>query len=91
MVSRGGWTEFECKLGRVDWKEHVLILNNYGNDEDNGMDTNNKEETFPSVLMQIMMLEQDPYARWFTGWIRTLPPSSQPGGKCPQLISVHGP
>jgi hypothetical protein len=68
MVCRGGGPNSNVNLvesiGRDVWSC-------YSNDNS---DSDKIEGTFPSVLMQVVMKEQDPYAQWFTSWVAHLPP-----------------
>jgi hypothetical protein len=85
MVSRGGGPNSNVKLvesiGRDIWSCYCDDANAIDNDIDNdnasdkGNDIYNSshQTTFPSVLMQVMTVEQDPYARWFTSWVAHLP------------------
>lgn len=73
MVSRGGGPNSNVNLvesiGRDVWSC-------YSYDSVSAKRTDNAtNQTFPTVLMQVMMLEQDPYARWFTSWVAHLPAS----------------
>jgi hypothetical protein len=73
MVSRGGGPNSNVNLvesiGRDVWSCYGYKYSYKGT----GSKTTS-QDLFPSVLMRVMMLEQDPYARWFTSWVAHLPP-----------------